>query len=240
MTPSEFETFCIYFAESFPDVGRYLTNSGTADQWQKVLASTSLDDAKLAVDAILSGREKFPEPWSLFPAAIRAIASRLVLQRKKRFEIMQEEPEAYRRGSKYPIGTMATFMMDCIRAGMTSEEALAEVNRKFPIADEDQPKHRCLACQDTGHVRVFHHRTVSAIWHDEPKVRKYSAIMLCHCEAGDKRHSNSFNQKLEVTYMATYDPAQCCLYGKGDLTELRQWVADRKRVAVAAQGSLPF
>lgn len=135
---------------------------------------------------------------------------------------------------------MLQTIRDSVDAGMTTDEALAVVNKKYPIADEDRARYRCLDCEDTGHVRVFNNRTVAAAWHGQPKVRKYSAVVLCSCRAGLKRHTDANGNVIDVTYTATYDRDKFCKYGNGDLDGLRLWIEKKQELAIANQGELPF
>jgi hypothetical protein len=209
------------------------------DAFCKVLDGTPLEWAKQAIDEI-HGSGQFPEPWSKFPAAIRTIASRLSFQHSKRREIEKATPERYRQGSKHSMLAMLGCVWDCIKAGMPTNEALATVNQRFPIADEDQPRHACLACGDTGYVRVFHVCTASAVYHGDAVIRKYSAIVICNCAAGERRHTNDEGRVIDVTYSAIYDPTRFCTWRNGDIAILRAWIDEQKHDALAVQGDLSF
>ena len=243
MNSAEFKSIMAHFEARFPDVSKWLRSStdpkATMEAWQQAWKGIDAECCKAAIDQIFTGQTPYPEPWSKFPATIIMIARSIKYQTAKQRELREQPERQIPERSRHSMSAMLGCVRDCVTAGMSTNEALETVNKKFPLADEDRHRYRCLDCEDTGHVRIFHNRTASALWHRAPVVRKYSAIVLCPCQAGDKRRSVS-GAPIEVTYIAIYDPEKFCRYGNGDMSILQEWIDRKREMAVAAQGDLPF
>lgn len=134
MTTSEFEKWIDLFAGAFPDVGEWLRKAGSAtvEAWRGVLVGLEYQDTATAVHRILDGTEPFPSPWSAFPSVIRRIAMKEGYQRRKQAELVNRKPEPAIRGT-HNTGTMGLYILDCLKSGMSKDEALLMLNKKFPI-----------------------------------------------------------------------------------------------------------
>ncbi len=239
MKKTEYREFENQLSACFPDVGAMYANGGQlrAEAWYLVLEHLQLADCLKALQVILSGSEPFPQPMSTFPGAVKRIALRFAMERARSEEQIVEK---YPSRGRYSMGQLWGCAVESLDAGMNPEQALAEMNRRYPVADEDMVRYACMACEDTGHVKIFHNNTAAAVWRGDAKVRKYSAVVMCNCKAGKRRHTDSSGNEVQITYTAIYDPDKFCRYRNGDIDGLRLWIEKKRELIGARQEPLKF
>jgi hypothetical protein len=231
MIDSEFITFVDHFQACFPDVWNRLLTAGGENfvpTWRRSLGSIELSDAISALDMIVDGKESLPNPHSLFPAVIRKVAGKLQARRLYR---PPAPLEPARRG-KHSMSAMLGAVLDCVKAGMSTAEALAQLNVQFPIDPEDQPRFRCMLCKDSGTVDVWHHTCVSAAIRGDDHIKRYRAIVVCTCEASLKIQAwpADLAGKPDSNLMPRYEHRHCCLWNHGDLEMLRAWATEYREM----------
>ncbi len=221
MDNTEFQTFSVHFAEHFPDAARKLLNAGqaTIHQWEQTLSSVELRSAKLAVNAIASGDEKRPFNWSDFPAEIRRIANKTMRSR-----IKQQPPQPFEPKALYSIREQSDFVNECLAAGMTKDEAMGEMNRRFPVDERDSRRVSCLHCLDTGWVDVWHRTSIDSVVRGDDTIKPYRASVACDCAIGHTK----WPDRDDAEPVSRYRPEDYCIWKQGDVSFLRDWIAYRK------------
>ncbi len=224
MTNQEFKTLIHYFGTSFPDVHAKIkaleNGTETLAAWQRVLGGLELSDAKAAVDSLLAGKEPQPFQWSAYPSLIRKLAERTAV--KRRTQPASLEPL---RPGKHSMVGMLDCVRECVKAGMDTPTALAEMNRRFPVDDSDYNPVRCLTCMDHGMVDVWDSRSTEAAMVPGATIKRHRSIVLCTCRASEKYQAQSeqLSGRQDANILPRYDDKIFCRWNRGDENHLLVW-----------------
>lgn len=229
MTTDEFGEWIDHFGACFPEVREWLAKAGeaTVAAWQRVIEPLALIDAKAAIDVLIDGKESIPKAYerSEWPATIKRIASRLFLQRNP----APERTNLPITGPRHSMVEMLACIRECAKQGMDAEAALLVLEKRFPVADEDQPRVRCLTCDDSGWVDVWDSCSVQCVIAKVP-VKRYRGTMLCNCPSADRyqRRPEDLANNPSAQIIPRYDPRKFCRWEGGDLSKLNAWVEERR------------
>ena len=188
MNQPDFQEWFAQHRAAFPEISPWLhkleqihkTNSDAPSaqavlrQWLKALADVGLEEATEATAAILRGDVDKPKAYSDHPAAIRHHA------RSKRSRAPTAAPP------KRP----ATYARPHEGGEVSLAEALGmlRTTRSFnlPLGGYDEA-FKCLECEDSGTITVYHPTTVEAMERMETDTPIYTREVACFCEMGQRK-----------------------------------------------------
>ena len=230
MDINEFKVWSKRLKLLFPKFAEYLDGLDVARrnelsaEWESALSRVEFVDAREALTDILTGEAEPFNQWEYgtWVAHIRKLAN---AKRSARYDAEHRHTRASleQPSGSVNLGGIYRQILAIKDAGSDTTDAL---ERLLPVDDTSGPRFRCWKCQDAGFVTLWHLVTMRAIAKGDeiaPRLRK-SMVTLCNCDAGRAKVSPEGSRRRVWTEEHVYDETRHCLYGTGDLDELREFV----------------
>lgn len=230
MDSKEFKTWAKRLKLLFPRFGEWIeglderTRREYSDEWERALRRVEFMDAMESLTDITTGDAEAFNQWEYgtWVAHIRKIAN------AKRVARYDAEHRHTRASLEEPVGScnlggIYRQILAIKDAGGDISEAL---DRLLPIDETSGPRFGCWRCTDSGFVTLWHLVTMRAIAKgDEITLRlRKTMVTLCNCDSGRAKLSPEGNKRRVWNDEHVYDDTRHCLYGTGDIEELREFV----------------
>ena len=200
----------------------------TAAEWERAFHDVEFVDATEALTDIHTGEAEAFNQWEYgtWVGHVRKLAN---AKRAQRYDATHRHTRAtmQKPSGGVNLGGIYRQIVEIKGAG---GDVMGAIKRLLPIR-EDGPRLKCWRCQDSGFVTVWHVVTMRAIANGEeitPRLCKTMAT-ICNCQLGRLRVSPQNAKRQTWTEGHVFDSDKHCLYGGGDLDDLREFVANYER-----------